>query len=338
MAWLVARGLDRLGHAVRVYGHLDRDPFSFGERGQWFDRRDFLDLECDVLIMSRYPASVDAQVKARARILWVHDVHCGTDMTPARAQRMDRIWCLTGWHRSYFMAAYPWVQPDKVVVIRNAIDPDVWARPEGVVRNMHRAVYSSSPDRGLPLALELWPRVREQVPDAELHVYYGWDNWLKVAELTGDEAMAKTARELLDRAKSTEGVVVHGRVNERELAREFWSSGVWAYPTWWLETSCITAMQAQAAGLRIVTSAIAGLNETVQIGVLLPEEYGSQDYRKRWVHEVVCAMSAKDPRSHVYHCGTARGFFVEPLVQDLDKQMRDLVSAPVVPAFSEDGL
>jgi hypothetical protein len=45
-------------------------------------------------------------------------------------------------------------------------------RRSGARTVLVHALYTSSPDRGLDFLLELWPRVREQVPDAELHCAY----------------------------------------------------------------------------------------------------------------------------------------------------------------------
>jgi len=79
---------------------------------------------------------------------------------------------------------------------------------------------------------------------------------------------------------STEGVVFHGRISPKRLAEQFRAASVWAYPDWFHETSCIIAMQAQAAGLRIVTSALAALNETVaERGVLLAKDPHSEAHR-----------------------------------------------------------
>jgi glycosyltransferase involved in cell wall biosynthesis len=80
------------------------------------------------------------------------------------------------------------------------------------------------------------------------------------------------------------------------LAEEFLSSGVWAYSTWFGETSCVTAMEAQAAGLRMVTSPIAALNETVgDRGVLIDGDWLSEGYQNKFVDSVVRAMT--DPEN-----------------------------------------
>ncbi len=171
-------------------------------------------------------------------------------------------------------------------------------------RNPHRAVYSSSPDRGLQTALELWPLVRAEVPDAELHVFYGFQGLRAIQPSLADALEAK--------AKATEGVVLHGRIPPRELAHEFLRSGVWFYPTWFSETSCLTAMQAQAAGLYGVTSPIAALKETAARQTLVegapaPIDLSrsfelapcSDDYKAAMVRATVAAMRAAEdgPRS-----------------------------------------
>ena len=80
---------------------------------------------------------------------------------------------------------------------------------------------------------------------------------------------ARLGKAALERLKASlakaEGVVMHGRVNQHELAEAMLGAGVWFYPTWFSETSCITAMEAQAAGLWCVCPPIAALEETVKI-------------------------------------------------------------------------
>jgi len=61
------------------------------------------DVSCDLFITSRRPHVVDDEfnLKARARVAWVHDVHMGADLTQGRAVRIDtfewlycyEVWC-----------------------------------------------------------------------------------------------------------------------------------------------------------------------------------------------------------------------------------------------------
>lgn len=325
----------------------------------WYDSARYRDIECDALVVSRYADMVQCVggTKAKARLLWVHDVHCGAALTPAHALRFDRFLCLSNWHKEYFCSVYPFVDPERVTVTRNGIDlslfeqPTVELHPEGtatdprIVRNPRRAVYSSSPDRGLQTALDLWPLIRAEVPEAELHVFYGFDGLRKTQPPLADALEAK--------AKATGGVVLHGRVNPPELAREFMRSGVWFYPTWFSETSCLTAMQAQAAGLRIVTSPLAALNETVAHrgtmadgapgpidmqtrGFVLSEP--SPEYRSACVRAVVKALTDPDGQGEreAIQYAARREFGLEPLCAQWSEMLTGLVAKQEMPRFYVD--
>jgi glycosyltransferase involved in cell wall biosynthesis len=293
----MAKRLAARGHKVRLYGDCPGKEGKF-DGVDYIHHDKFRNVECDVLITSRRPNMVDDEfgVKARATFCWVHDVSCGGALTHARALRIDRFLCLSQWHKQYFLGVHPCVHPDQVIVTRNGIDLsrfDEKTHGGPITRNPHRAVYGSSPDRGMEVAVKVWPEVRRRVPGAELHVFYGFQTW----EVSARSANDRGQIELIERLKRTleeakvHGVHHHGRVDQVTLAKEFLSSGVWAYPTWFTETSCITAMEAQAAGLHIVTSPIAALNETVaERGLLVSGDWLSSDYQAKFVDGVVAAM------------------------------------------------
>jgi glycosyltransferase involved in cell wall biosynthesis len=150
--------------------------------------------------------------------------------------------------------------------------------------------------------LEVWPEIREQVPDAELHVFYGFDVLDRVAIQNPELFAYKTA--LLNRVaelgSEEAGIHLRGRIGQRDLAAEMQEARVWSYPTAFLETSCIGAMEARASGLPIVTSNIGALQETVgSHGQLLPWAVGDEgveetephnrtdEYKTWFVREVV---------------------------------------------------
>ena len=238
MAMEMAKRLAQRGHLVRLYGHCTPTMEGVFDGVEYLDATKYHGVECDVMVSSRKPQAVDDEfgLKAKARVLWVHDVHVGEQLTMVRDIRFDLVLCLSEWHRRFFTSCYPRLNPAKVLVTRNGIDLSRFEGSEE--RNPHRVVYSSSPDRGLQALLELWPTIRQQVPDAELHVFYGFTNWETTARATGDQAALRLIAHLKHLAKTTSGVVFRDRVNQRELAREFMRSGVWAYPTWFNETSC----------------------------------------------------------------------------------------------------
>lgn len=337
MAWEMSKRLAKLGHEVRVYGHTDIEgPFDGVHwcDAKWFGHRH--EPECDVLIVSRQAAAVTLPHTAKARVLWVHDVHVGPDFTPDIAVKYDLIWCLSNWHKEFFCSVYPWLPKEKVEVTRNGIDPARF-RGRNVVRNPHRAIYSSSPDRGLQAAVDAWPAVRARVPDAELHCYYGFDNWERSLELGGENGIQHCSRAALDKLKasiaSTPGVVMHGRVNQQELADAMLGAGVWFYPTWFSETSCITAMEAQAAGLWCVCPPIAALAETVNDG----NRYWSDG---RAAGPLLAALVAKGTPigDAINQAETERLFSLDTLAESWQARLNKLAqdaTVNVVPKFME---
>jgi len=159
------------------------------------------------------------------------------------------------------------------------------------MRNQFKAINSSSPDRGWPVLLECWPEIRRRVPKAELHLFYGFNNWEVIAQHNPEQQKIIQHYKDSVRALENQGVHFRGRVSQKQLSEEMLSAGVWLYPTKFTETSCISAMEMQAAGLEIVTSSVAALNETVgDRGVLIDGDCNDPVYKKTFIDAAVKAM------------------------------------------------
>ncbi len=311
MAWELARRLRKRGHRVRMYCETTPDQEGLYEGVEWLNWQRFRGVKCDVLIASRTPWAVRDAVEIAgldgrgaavggcqytAALLWVHDIHVGP-FAQEDERRFDRILCLSQWHREFFCTGYKHLDAGKVHVTRNGIDLARFDSTEQ--RTPHRAIYSSSPDRGLLAALLAWPRVRAQVPDAELHVFYGFSNWEKAS--VGNPNELKRIEHMKALAKETAGVVMRDRVSQTELAREFMRAGVWCYPTHFTETSCITAMEAQAAGCNIVYSPVAALAETVgERGHIFKEPWGTTTTPRPELVDEVYRKTTESLRHAVY--------------------------------------
>lgn len=260
MAYEVSRRLAKMGHKVTLYGDCSGIEGEF-EGVQWLNYDKLNNgTECDVFITSRRPDIMDLDIRSKLNICWVHDVDCGGLMNHSRSLKINKFLCLTGWHREYFLNQYKYIHPDQVLITRNAID--ISRFDHDLERNPKRAVYSSSPDRGLHSLLDSWPLIRSKVNDAELHIFYGFDNWIKSAKMRNDEQTLMLIESLKKKIKILEmhGVVYHGRVDQKTLAKEFLKSGVWAYPTWFSETSC------QLAGSLIFTKNGMVPIENIKVG------------------------------------------------------------------------
>lgn len=288
----MAAELAALGHRVTVASDCAGREGSYG--AVRYIRQDYLWAApkglgaFDVLVVSRQAWAL-SHFEAKAKLLWVHDVHVGEDSAKVRGEIVlaDRVLALSSWHAGFLRQSYPWLAPEKIAITRNAVDPSRFAAAPSKVGN--QAVYASSPDRGLARLLELWPGVRARVPDAVLHVCYGFKNWERMTE-SYEEGKAAIAG-LKEMIASTPSVVDHGRIGQKELAALYLASKVWAYPTWFTETSCIAAREAQAAGCVPVTTRLAALEETVHHGMLLEPPCQSPAYGDAFVAEVVRLMT-----------------------------------------------
>ena len=213
-------------------------------------------------------------------------------------------------------------------------------------RNPKRVVYSISPDRGLQTLLEMWPAILREEPEAELHIFYGFSGFEKsaVADHPIPYLSATALRQVKHMIRSLPKVVAHGRVNQTQLAGEMLVSGVWAAPEWFSETSSISAMEAQAAGLYVVTTPIAALNETVaDRGTLVvggwSDAAGPTDLdREAFVLAVVQAIRGENqPRTREELQAYARSEFgLDELAKEWDAMLRrvlDEVTVAVVPRW-----
>lgn len=317
----MARELARRGHKLTVLGHC---PNKEGV----FDAVEYVHYEralaapasfaCDVLVISRQVNVVDLPIPRRTTFLWVHDIHVG-DPIPQHVKwfdKYDKIFCLSNWHKEFFLQTYAEIAPhlrNKIIVTRNGLDlqyfgsdPDVLPKKDG-----NRLIYSSSPDRGLIRLLEFLPAIKEQVPDVKLDIFYGFENWKKMVEIQGSasEKLNVVAFEESLNSLTKEGVVTyHGRVSKPKLAEAFMRAKVWAYPTWFSETSCITALEAQAAGCVPVSTALAALTETVSHGFLIRPPDSDLGYKDVFVKRVVNLLRADEEREKYARAGRKYAF------------------------------
>lgn len=153
--------------------------------------------------------------------------------------------------------------------------------------------YFSSYDRGLSCLLDMWPKIKEQIPAATLDIYYGWDTY-KQAHAKNPEKM-KWMWQMMKKLRQ-DGVAEHGRVSHVELAKAMKEIQVWPYPTEFTEIHCITALKAVEAGMIPVTTHVAALEETVlcELGVFADDIYSSPGTQQLFIDEVVYALKNYD--------------------------------------------
>src|SRR6185295_11417863 len=74
------------------------------------------------------------------------------------------------------------IPSNKVSIVPNGIDLSRFPLDAWNNESAKRFIFSSSPDRGLDVLLNLWPTIREHIPDAQLDIFYGWGLIEKIIE------------------------------------------------------------------------------------------------------------------------------------------------------------
>lgn len=300
----LASALSDLGFVVTVYG--DTAPVCYRDviyrPHHTFDPMERRGL----LIASRLPEVADRPINAPTRLLWLHDTDCGDRLTERRAEAFDAVLTLSDWHTSHVAGMYPWLrEQDRIRQIRNGIvlkrfDPQLWEE------RAKRVVYSSSPDRGLDLLLEWWPRILAQVPDAELAFCYP-DVYDAVAD---QNPVVAEFRDKIRGMEDQPGVTRLGSLPQSKLAELMCHSRVWAHPSWasiagqpFYETSCIGAMEAQAAGCHVVAASHGALWTTVQVGARINNGPLSAEWVDGFVTEIVRGLTDPATGAHAVKAG-----------------------------------
>lgn len=157
-------------------------------------------------------------------------------------------------------------------VTRNGIDSGRYKQK--IAKEPHNYFFSSSHERGLKELLALWPKLREEIPDAVLHVGYGTYTHTQMLRMRGDQEGLDKIRQIELQLSETDGVKYHGRLNQWELAQVQMTCEAWLYPyqhgeEWsgaggFPETYCISALEAMAAKCVPVSRDNAGLGETLK--------------------------------------------------------------------------
>lgn len=207
----------------------------------------------DVIVAWEWPDILEAASNAKVRLCYWQVAH--GQFPIGSHDYIDAHVALSPWHLGFLQASCPKTEWHEGIVMPNGVDVTKWTDPRyhgDAYLNRRRKgktfYYASSPDRGLHHLLRLWPRLRSLVPDAELHVAYGF-NWLRDA-VWSHNAQGEIAMEIIELLKQP-GIIARGRTGQDILGQLQSVATAMLYtcdtmqPT---ETGCITAIEAMAAG------------------------------------------------------------------------------------------
>ena len=267
----------------------------------------------DVAIVQRAPERFGVAIESRLNVLWQHDLahHRSANGFRGTMWNIDKVLLLS----QFMIDQYEQVvgkHPGLYHKTRNGIDWSMFENPPQLRRDPNVMLYCARPERGLDILLQrIFPLILKENPNAQLWVA-GYDNPVPhFASLY--QGLSQAATRFGDRVRNL------GALTKRELYAVMAQAGVYTYPTPspvmpdFSEVSCILAMEAQAAGLPIVTSRRGALPETIapEAGILIEGEPTSPTYAEEFASAVLRYMRHPDLARSAGEAGRARGITLD---------------------------
>lgn len=212
-------------------------------------------------LLSNYqiiPSRVRQLDQTKLRVFYAHDLADDPESINAMDKngawaRFNRIVFVSHWQRNQFIQRFPNIPWSKTAVIKNSIIPfEEHDKPKDKIN----LIYHTTPHRGLNILVPVFKKLCEDFGDLiHLHVYssfeiYGWPQ--------RDEQF----KQIFNDIKSHKNMTYHGYQSNEVVREALKTSHIYAYPSIWPETSCLSLMEAMSAGLICVHPDLAALPET----------------------------------------------------------------------------
>lgn len=190
----------------------------------------------------------------KPNILWQHLSYDQNNvqgmLDKSFVDQINKFVYVSNWQLSkfqeYFNTPY-----DRSIVIQNAIEPIEYI-PRQETKKL-KLIYTSTPWRGLEVLLDSLDILKRD--DIELDVYSS-------TIIYGKHFMPNAYDHLFNRCRATKNVNYRGYAVNRAIRKAVQQAHIFAYPSIFEETSCISAIEAGAAGCRIVITDLGALPET----------------------------------------------------------------------------
>ena len=241
-----ARALQELGHRVDVVACEPEEHYVDGV--YWWTPTNF-PRTCDVLVA--FDQLTGVKDFAYKRLLL--PLTFSRPATAGLEEKVDRVLCLSQRNKELLLRNCPAFKPEQTIIFPPCVDLAEYAQPLEKIPG--RLIWCNSPDRGLWHLMEMWPALKEAVPDISLSITYDLEGRLHQARWMHD-GVAYRLWKVWEWAKSTPGVEAKGVLSRQELIQEQLKAQVFAYtcdpPERESMIHCISALECAAAGCILV--------------------------------------------------------------------------------------
>ena len=237
----------------------------------------------EVLIISRYiNYFLYYNFSSKKTFLWIHDIHLcpyyegdsfsreGYYILKNCIHKIDKLITLTKWHSHKFVEFYDFVDYNKIKIIGNGIDitnfllpssssleeeEEDLAEEEKEKKEGFRFIWTSALNRNIEICVEIFKLICKEYPKSTLHIFRETTNYEKYIETLKDYS----------------NIIFYGSVDHSRIISEFKKSDIWLYPTFWEETYCISALEAQYSKTLCIYNSIGSLGEVIgNRGIVIP--------------------------------------------------------------------
>lgn len=206
-----------------------------------------------------------------------HDSYC--------LKTFDLIVAKSNWQKESLLKHFPLLSKEKVQVMYNGVDSN--SIPPITVTTEPRFVYASTAYRGLHRFLDIWPKIKEKIPNATLDCY------CKTTLYIDDNPRESEFEGLYDKISAMPGVTIKDPLPQKDFLKELSKYRLMLYPnSGFLESSCGVVLQSMACEVPVITTDSAGLSETVRLGVGNYLVFEGEYYDSRFVDAVMCQMKS----------------------------------------------
>ena len=201
-------------------------------------------------------ANHDLIEKDKINVLWMHHFVNQKEAQNLRfkdfVNKLDWIVYNSNWNLEKHIYQFR-VPESKCIVIKNAIEKiNFEEKPKDKIS----LIYHTTPWRGLVHLLKIFKDLN--LKNVELNVCSSTAIYGKKF----DAALGKNYYKIFNECKNTKNVNYLGFVDNKEIIDLLKKIHIFSYPSVWHETSCISAIEAMAAGCEVVTTNLGALYET----------------------------------------------------------------------------
>ena len=196
--------------------------------------------------------------------------------------KLDYIIFNSNWNFEKFQYQFK-IPEEKSLVIRNAVEEiPLHQKPKDKIS----LIYHTTPWRGLRHLLNVFKNLKME--NVELNICSSTIIYGKKF----DAILGKKYENLFEECKSMKNVNYLGFVENKEIVKLLEKMHIYAFPSIWPETSCISAIEAMAAGCEVVATNLGALYETCSpFGTLISFDRNFSNLEKKY--EKVLSESIK---------------------------------------------